>query len=76
MHYLGRWRMQLARRRLKMPGATIAHVSAEVGYDSEAAFNRAFKKYVGKPPGKWRKGGKERSPAGQPETHQWLVDNT
>ena len=65
MHYLGRWRMRLATRRLKMPGATIAHVSTEIGYDSEAAFNRAFKKYVGKPPGKWRKEREETNPAGQ-----------
>jgi AraC-like DNA-binding protein len=55
MHYLGRWRMQLASRRLKTPGVSVAHVGAEVGYESEAAFNRAFKKFVGKPPGTWRK---------------------
>ena len=55
MHYLGRWRMQLAARRLKTPGVSIAHVGAEVGYESESAFNRAFKNYVGKPPGSWRK---------------------
>jgi AraC-like DNA-binding protein len=62
MHYLGRWRMQLATRRLRTPGVTVAHVSAEVGYCSEAAFNRAFKKFVGKPPGKWRKASAPASP--------------
>jgi AraC-like DNA-binding protein len=56
MHYLGRWRMQLATRRLAMPGVSVAQVGAEAGYESEAAFNRAFKKYVGVPPGSWRKG--------------------
>jgi AraC-like DNA-binding protein len=55
MHYLGRWRMQLATRRLAIPGVSVAQAGAEVGYQSEAAFNRAFKKYVGVPPGSWRK---------------------
>ena len=56
MQYLTRWRMQLAARRLEMPGISITQVAAEVGYESEAAFNRSFKKYVGTPPGAWRKG--------------------
>jgi AraC-like DNA-binding protein len=56
MHYLGRWRMQLAIRHLSIPGVSVAQAGAEVGYESEAAFNRAFKKYVGVPPGSWRKG--------------------
>ena len=56
MHYLGRWRMQLATRRLAIPGVSVAQAGADVGYQSEAAFNRAFKKYVGVPPGAWRKG--------------------
>jgi len=56
MHYLGRWRMQLAIRHLAVPGTSVAQAGAEVGYESEAAFNRAFKKYVGVPPGSWRKG--------------------
>jgi len=55
MHYLGRWRMQLAIRQLTIPGVSVAQAGAEVGYESEAAFNRAFKKYVGMPPGSWRK---------------------
>ena len=55
MHYLGRWRMQLAARRLETADLSIAQIAAEVGYESEAAFNRSFKKYVGVPPGAWRK---------------------
>lgn len=55
MHYLARWRMQLAARRLESPGISIAQAAAEVGYESEAAFNRAFKKLIGQPPGSWRK---------------------
>jgi AraC-like DNA-binding protein len=55
MHYLARWRMQLAARALESPTAGIAAVAADVGYQSEAAFNRAFKKFVGVPPGEWRR---------------------
>ena len=56
MQYVARWRMQLAARHLEVPGVSIAQAGAEVGYESEAAFNRAFKKLVGVPPGAWRKG--------------------
>jgi AraC-like DNA-binding protein len=56
MQYVARWRMQLAARRLETPGISIAQAGAEVGYESEAAFNRAFKKVVGLPPGAWRRG--------------------
>jgi AraC-like DNA-binding protein len=55
MQYLARWRLQLARRLLEQPGVSIAQAGAEVGYESEAAFNRAFKKQVGVPPGSWRR---------------------
>jgi len=55
IQYLTRWRMQLAARRLEAQGASIAQVAAEVGYESESAFNRSFRKYVGVPPGAWRK---------------------
>jgi AraC-like DNA-binding protein len=54
MHYLGRWRLQLAARLLERPGVNISEVSRKVGYESEAAFNRAFKKLMGTPPGVWR----------------------
>ena len=57
MQYLARWRMQLAARQLESPGITIAQVAADVGYESEAAFNRAFKKLIGTTPGAWRKRG-------------------
>ena len=56
MQYLARWRLQLAGRLLERPDVSIAQAGAEVGYESEAAFNRAFKKFVGIPPGAWRKG--------------------
>jgi AraC-like DNA-binding protein len=53
--YLARWRLQLAARLLETPEASIAQASADVGYESEAAFRRAFKKHVGTSPGAWRK---------------------
>lgn len=55
MHYLANWRMQLAARQLEDPRRSIAQVAADVGYESEAAFHRAFKKLVGIPPGAWRR---------------------
>jgi len=55
MQYLGNWRLQLAARSLERQGVSIAQAAAEVGYESEAAFNRAFKRLVGVPPGTWRK---------------------
>ena len=60
MQYLARWRMQLATRRLEIPGVSVAQAAVEVGYESEAAFSRAFKKYAGTSPGAWRAG---RSPS-------------
>lgn len=64
MHYLGRWRMQLAAR-LIAAGATIGSVADEVGYSSDAAFQRAFKKYVGATPGEWRKRSRPPTAVGQ-----------
>jgi AraC-like DNA-binding protein len=54
MQYLARWRMQLAARLLTENGAKIAVVAQEVGYESEAAFSRAFKRFSGQSPGEWR----------------------
>lgn len=57
MHYLTQWRMQLATRLLGEPGAKVVTVAAAVGYESEAAFSRAFKKCAGVSPGTWRRRG-------------------
>lgn len=54
MQYLALWRMQLAGR-LLAEGGGVAEVASAVGYESEAAFSRAFKKLVGQPPGSWRR---------------------
>lgn len=55
MQYLARWRMQVAASRLAHGGEKVAAIALEVGYESEAAFNRAFKRLVGVPPAAWRK---------------------
>jgi AraC-like DNA-binding protein len=54
MHYLASWRMQLARRELQRGARSIAEIAAMLGYDSEAAFARAFKRVVGRSPGSLR----------------------
>ena len=54
MQYLARWRMQVAARLLTDGAAKVAAVARDVGYDSEAAFSRAFKKTAGVPPAAWR----------------------
>jgi AraC-like DNA-binding protein len=56
MQYLAQWRMQAAARLLLETRATVAAIALDVGYDSEAAFARAFKRLVGKPPAAWRRG--------------------
>lgn len=55
MQYLMHWRMQLATNQLLNSVDNVAAVAERVGYESEAAFSRAFKKVVGVPPGEWRK---------------------
>jgi AraC-like DNA-binding protein len=55
MHYLAQWRMQVATGLLISRIDTVARVATEVGYDSQAAFTRTFKKLVGTPPAAWRK---------------------
>jgi AraC-like DNA-binding protein len=55
IHYLSRWRMQVAMQALRTTGASLAEVADTVGYESEAAFSRAFKKAVGTAPATWRR---------------------
>jgi AraC-like DNA-binding protein len=57
MQYLINWRMQLASTLLRTTNANVASVAGDVGYNSEAAFARAFKRAVGMPPATWRRGG-------------------
>jgi AraC-like DNA-binding protein len=56
MQYLALWRMQLAARLLH-DGRPVVEVAEAVGYESEAAFSRSFKKLVGEAPTIWRRRG-------------------
>ena len=55
MQYVARWRMQLALTRLKEDDVSLAVLAEEVGYQSEAAFSRAFKRFMGTSPGAIRR---------------------
>lgn len=63
MQYLAAWRMQLAATRLRDTDAKIIEVALDVGYESEAAFSRAFKRTVGESPGAWRRSRRAAGPA-------------
>jgi AraC-like DNA-binding protein len=54
MTYLTRWRLQLGAQMLGSTSYPVAQIAAEVGYESEAAFNRAFKREFGAPPARFR----------------------
>ncbi len=56
MQYLAAWRMHLARSLLRESKLSVGEIAERVGYDSEAAFNRAFNRAVGAPPATWRRG--------------------
>jgi transcriptional regulator GlxA family with amidase domain len=64
MAYLTRWRLQLGARLLETTRQGILEVAAAVGYESEAAFNRAFRREFGLPPGRYRRA----AAAGRPGT--------
>jgi AraC-like DNA-binding protein len=56
IQYLARWRLQLAAGLLSSSTATLAEIADRVGYGSEAALSRAFKRWVGVSPSSWRSG--------------------
>jgi len=55
MQYLTSWRIAMAAVRLREGNGSILRIATEVGYESEAAFNRAFKREFGSPPAAWRR---------------------
>jgi AraC family transcriptional regulator, alkane utilization regulator len=55
MHYLTYWRLQLAAQRLKVSDTPMKCIASLAGYESEAAFSRAFKRHFGLPPVDWRR---------------------
>lgn len=54
MAYVAKWRMNLACRQLEEARLNLDRIAEQVGYESPAAFSRAFKKYVGQSPAQWR----------------------
>lgn len=54
IEYVTGWRMQIAADRIRNSKVSLAAIAADVGYESEAAFNRAFKRVTGTTPGRWR----------------------
>jgi transcriptional regulator GlxA family with amidase domain len=54
IQYLAGWRMHLAQHLLRDSTLSVGEVAGRVGYDSDAAFNRAFRRFVGTPPASWR----------------------
>jgi transcriptional regulator GlxA family with amidase domain len=64
MAYLTGWRLRLAAEALTSTPKGVADIAADVGYDSEAAFNRAFKRVFGVPPARYRRN--SRDPAASP----------
>lgn len=56
MRYLNNWRMQVAAQRLRECSLSVAQIAAEVGYESEFAFAKAFKRTFAETPAKWRRG--------------------
>ncbi len=71
LHYVTRWRMQKAAALLREGSKTLADIADRVGYESEAAFSKAFKRWVGAAPGAYRKAarGSSRPPAPAVEDH-------
>src|SRR5262249_3621234 len=55
LHYLAGWRMHLAAHRLKYSTDSVETIARDVGYTSEFAFNRAFSRHRGQPPGRYRR---------------------
>jgi AraC-like DNA-binding protein len=54
MQYLAMWRMHMAAQYLREGRGSLAQIGAAIGYDSESAFSRAFKRQFGVSPGGWR----------------------
>ena len=63
LEYLTIWRMQLAKRWLHQTDMSMGELAPRLGYTSEDAFKRAFKREVGTAPGAYRRGAEERSRA-------------
>ena len=74
MQYVARWRMALAKDRLLESSEALGVIAARVGYQSEAAFSRAFKRYMGVSPGAVRR--VARTPSSSLETSSLSSDTS
>ena len=63
MQYLTQWRMVLAANLLSRSNAPLARIAEDVGYQTDTAFSRAFRREFGQPPAAWRRGQVARVPA-------------
>ena len=70
MAYLTDWRLELAAESLRTTSRSVLQIAGEVGYDSEAAFNRAFKRRFAAPPARYRRNWREKGRAGTAEGEQ------
>jgi AraC-like DNA-binding protein len=68
MQYLASWRMQLAAAALRDSDAKVVDIAGDVGYESEAAFSRAFRRAVGESPAAWRRARRAGVPHAVPES--------
>ena len=64
MQYLTQWRMLLAANLLSRSNAPLARIAEDVGYQTDTAFSRAFRREYGTPPAAWRKNRARRAQAG------------
>jgi AraC-like DNA-binding protein len=65
MQYLAQWRMQLASSLLSSTSMSLAEIAEKVGYGSEAALSRAYKRWVGVAPADWRRGKRVAAPTAE-----------
>ncbi len=75
MRYCARWRMRIAADMLREGKENTANIAYAVGFNSEAAFNRAFKREFGQPPATWKRGALERL-AYDPDPSRLFVSGT
>ncbi|MBK7586430.1 MAG: AraC family transcriptional regulator [Myxococcales bacterium] len=69
LHYVTRWRMQRAASLLRDGKSTLADIADRVGYESEAAFSKAFKRWVGAAPGAYRRSARSNGVTTSVESH-------
>jgi len=61
MAYLTKWRLQLGARALTSTNRSVAEIASDVGYETEASFNRAFKRHFQSPPARYRTANRQSS---------------